>query len=112
MNQRDKHVLEGGLRALPADVGDVGCGGPGAGRTLVVGAAGESGEPLGLEDLGDRDRAEGMPRVVQHAADVVDREVLLAQGDDLVVDGGSALGAACGPLDVGVKKIRLGSLRN
>jgi hypothetical protein len=78
--------VPGGQVELP-DVGDVGRGGPGTEGPFVVTAAGQSGEPLILEDLGDGARAEGMSFVVQDAADVVDREVLLAEGDDPVAEG-------------------------
>jgi hypothetical protein len=44
--------LPGGQVELP-DVGDFSLGGPGSRRALVVSASGESGEPFGLEDLGD-----------------------------------------------------------
>jgi hypothetical protein len=80
----------------PSDVGDVGRGGPGPGWPFVVGEAGQACEPLGFEDQGDGDGAEWMPFAVQRAADVVDREVVLAQRDDLVAYGvgrGRGLGA-------------------
>jgi hypothetical protein len=48
---------------------------------------GEAGEPFGLEDLGDGDRAERASLVMPRAADVVDREVRLAQFDDPIAEG-------------------------
>ena len=91
--------LPRGQVELP-DVGGVGRGGPGSRRALVVGALGEAGEPFGLEDVGDGDRAERAPLVVQRAADVVDREVLLAQLDDPIAEG-IGLGGGMRPLGRG-----------
>ena len=75
------------------DVGDIGRGGPRAGRALVVGPARQSSESFLLEDLCDGDRAERVSLVGQVAADVVDGEVLFAQGDDTVAEG---IGFGCG----------------
>ena len=68
---------------------------------------GKSGEPFGLEDLGDGDRAERAPLVVQRAADVVDREVLLAQLDDPIAEG-IGLGGGMRPLGRGDEEGALG----
>jgi hypothetical protein len=51
---------------------------------LVVGPSWQLGEALVLDDDGDRRRAERLAVVGQSAADVVDREVLFPQRDDLL----------------------------
>ena len=75
------------------DIGDIGRGRPRAGWAFVVSPARQPSESFVLEDLCDGDRAEGVSLVGQIAADVVDREVLLAQGDDAVAEG---IGLGCG----------------
>ena len=80
-----------------SDIGDLGGRRPRAGRSFVVGPARQASEALLLEDLGDGDRAERMPLVGQGAADVIDGEVLLPQGDDGVAEG-IGLGRGLGPL--------------
>ena len=65
---------------------------------LVVGAARQLGEALVLEDRGDGRRAERLAVAGQGAADVVDGEVLLAQGDDVFPEG---FGLGCGVRSLG-----------
>ena len=74
--------------------------GRGPGGRSSSATLGEAGEPFGLEDVGDGDRAERAPLVVQRAADVVDREVLLAQLDDPIAEG-IGLGGGMRPLGRG-----------
>ena len=52
------------------------------GWAFVISPAWQASESFILEDLGDGDRTEGVALVGQITADVVDGEVLLAQGDD------------------------------
>ncbi len=66
-----------------ADVGHFGHDGTGLVGPLVVGASRQLGEALFLQDRGDRRRAERLAVAGEGAADVVDGEVLLPQGDDL-----------------------------
>src|SRR4051812_32876954 len=66
-------------------------------RPFVVGATGQSGKPLLLEDLADGDGTEGVAIGVEGAADVVDGEVLFAQGNDLLPQG-EPLAWGVGPL--------------
>ena len=66
-----------------ADVRHIGHHGAWLVGPLVVGPSWQLGEALVLEDRGDRRRAERLAVAGQGTADVVDREVLLAQGDDL-----------------------------
>jgi hypothetical protein len=91
-----------------SDIGDIGRSRPRAGLAFVVGSARQASEPLVSEDLGDGDRAERMPLMGQVAADVIDGEVLLPQGDDDVSEG-SDLGEDWGPLAGVRKKERRGS---
>ena len=66
------------------DIRDIGRDGPGPLGSLVA-ATRQLGEALLLEDGSDGRRAERLAAVTgQGAADVVDGEVLLAQGDDLL----------------------------
>ena len=100
--QEEEQAAEFGSERLRAqvelpDIGDVGRGRPRAGWALVVGPARQPSESFVLEDLCDGDRAEGMSLVGQVTADVVDGEVLFAQGDDAVADG-IGLGCGLGPL--------------
>jgi len=79
------------------DVGDGrGRGSDGRGP-LVIGAAGQTGKALGLEDLVDGDGAEGVAVGLKSTADVIDGEVLLAEGDDAVAEG-QFLGGGVRPL--------------
>ena len=78
------------------DVGDIRRGWPRSGWALIVSSARQPREPFVLENLCNGDRTEGMSFVGQIAADVVDREILFAQGDDAVAYGiglGSGLGS-------------------
>ena len=76
-----------------SDIGDIGCRRPRAGWAFVVGPARQASEPLVSEDLGDGDRAKRMPLMGQVAADVIDGEVLLPQGDDQFSE---RIGLGCG----------------
>jgi hypothetical protein len=91
------------------DIGDIGCGRPRARWAFVVGPARQASESFVLEDLGDGDRAEGMSLVGQIAADVVDGEVLLSQGDDAVTEG-VALGCGMRPLGRCEEEVASGTL--
>ena len=79
-----------------ADIGDIGGDGTGLIGSLLVAASRQFGEALFLEDRGDRRRAERLAVAGQGAADVVDGEVLLPQGDDLLREAVSAC-PAVGP---------------
>ena len=82
-----------------ADIGDIGGHGPGLVGPLVVAPPRQLGEALLLEDRGDGRRAERLAVAGQGAADVVDGEVLLAQGDDLIAEPSLLAGRpafACG----------------
>src|SRR5262249_44196846 len=70
----------------PADVRHIGHLGAWLIGPLVVGPPCQLGEALVLEDDGDRRRAERLAVVGQSPADVVDREVLLPQRDDLLAE--------------------------
>ena len=73
-----------GCQVELADIGDIGRDGPGSVGPLVVAASRQLGEALLLEDGGDGRRAERLAVAGQGPADVVDGEVLLAEGDDLL----------------------------
>ena len=86
-----------GTQVELSNIGDLGGGRPWPGRSLVVGPARQASEALLPEDPGDGDRAERISLVGQVAADVVDGEVLLPQGDDGVAEG-IGLGRGLRPL--------------
>ena len=67
-----------------ADIGHLGLDGTGLDGPLVVGSPWQLGEPLLLQDGGDGRRAERGLLSGQGEADVVDGEVLLPEGDDLL----------------------------
>ena len=69
------------------DVGDIGRGRPRSWWSFVIGPVRQASESFVLEDLGDGDRAEAVTLVGQIAADIVDREVLFAEGDDQIAEG-------------------------
>ena len=69
------------------DIGDIGNGGPRTDGTFVIGPAWQASEAFLLEDMRDGDRAERVALVGQVAADIVDRQVLLAEGDDPIAEG-------------------------
>jgi hypothetical protein len=75
-----------GLEVELPDIGDIGSGGMRPGWPLVIASSGQSGEAFLLEQEGDSDRAEGVPFVMKDAADVVDGEVSLTQGDDALAE--------------------------
>jgi hypothetical protein len=68
-------------------VGHVGDLGSRSRGPFVVPATRESGEAFLAEHLGGPAGAEGMALVLEGFADVVDGEVLLAEGDDLPANG-------------------------
>jgi hypothetical protein len=69
------------------DIGDFGGGRPRIWWTLVIGPAWQASESFILDDLGDGDRTEAVALVGQITANIVDREVLFAEGDDELVQG-------------------------
>jgi hypothetical protein len=75
------------------DISDLGGGRPRTCWTLVIGPAWQASESFILEDLGDGDRTEAVALVGQITADIVDREVLFAEGDDKIAQG---IGFGCG----------------
>src|SRR5208337_4585751 len=66
--------------------------------TLVIGPTWQASEAFLLDDMRDGDRAERVALMGQVAADVVDREVLLAKGDDPIAEG---IGFGRGPWPFG-----------
>jgi len=76
-------VQGAGLEVELLDVGDVGERGSSAGRAFVIGAAWQFGEAFLVEDLRDGGRRQRLAGLVQGTADIVNREILLAQGDDV-----------------------------
>ena len=112
--QEEEQAAELGLERSRAqvklpDIGDIGRGRPRARWAFIVGPARQACESFVLEDLGDGDRAEGMSFVGQIAADVVDGEVLLSQGDDAVTEG-IGLGGGMGPLGRREEEVASGTL--
>ena len=88
-----------GRQVEPADVGRIGDDRTRLVGSLVVAAPGQFGEALFLQDCSDGRRAQRFAVAVEGAADVVDGEVLLAQGDHLIpqsrlLAGRSALASA------------------
>src|SRR5207244_2600273 len=76
-------VQGAGLQVQLVDVSDVGQGGPCAGGSFVVVASWQAGEAFLLEDVGDGHRPDRLVGLVQGATDVINGEVLLAQGNNL-----------------------------
>jgi hypothetical protein len=112
--QEEEQAAELGLKRARAqvklpDIGDIGSGRPRARWAFVVGPARQASESFVLEDLGNGDRAEGMSLVGQIAADVVDGEVLLSQGDDAVTEG-IAFGCGMRPLGRCEEEVASGTL--
>src|SRR5689334_3703581 len=62
-----------------ADIGDFGRSRAGPWWAFLVQTSGKPGKSFRLEELRDGHRAQGLPLLVEGAADVVDGEVLLAQ---------------------------------
>ena len=99
--QEKEQAAEFGPERLQAqiqlpDVDDVGRGWPRSGWALIVSPAWQPRESFILKNLCNGNQTEGVSFVGQIAADVVDREILLAQGDDAVAYGvglGSELGS-------------------
>ena len=97
-----------GTQIQGGDVGHGGGIGASAGRPFLVLASGQPGKALVLEDERDRHRTQGFHFPGESLADVVDRQILLAQGDDLLPEplgfggGFGALGRREEELAVGV----------
>ena len=69
---------------------------PNARRPFVIASPGQAGKALFLEDHGHRRRTQFVSLIAQEPADIIDREVLLAQGNDFVpkpICFGSTLGS-------------------
>lgn len=69
------------------DIGDIGDGGPATGRPFIVGPTWQASEAFLPENLPDGNGAQRAALMGQVAADVVDREILLAQRDDPIAQG-------------------------
>jgi hypothetical protein len=63
-------------------VGNLGLDGPGRIGAFFIAASGQTGETLLFEDQGDGRGGEPLSLMGQGAADVIDGQVLLSQGDD------------------------------
>ncbi len=75
------------------DIGDIGDGGARADGAFVIGPAWQASQAFLLEDMRDGDRTKRVTLMVQVAADVVDREILLAECDDPIAE---RIGLGCG----------------
>jgi hypothetical protein len=91
------------------DVGHIGASGSCSRRAFLIGAAGQFGEAFLLKDEGHGSRREVLASLVQGAADVVNGEVLFAQGDDLGAKLVS-LGRDVGPFGRGQEEGAIGIL--
>src|SRR5207244_7127876 len=69
-------------QAHGADIGYGGGVGPGGGWPFVVAAARQAGEPLLAQEDGEGVDTEGVAGGQEFALDVVDGQILLAQGDN------------------------------
>ena len=86
--QAPKAGAEGAGREVQvADIGHLGGNGPGTSRALLVPPPGQAGKALLLEDLVNGHGAELFPLVLQRPADVVDGQVLLAEGNHPLAAG-------------------------
>ena len=68
------------------DISDIGNRGARADGTFIIGPTWQASEAFLLEDLPDGNRAKRAVLVGQVAADVVDRQILLAQRDDPIAE--------------------------
>ena len=112
--QEEKQAAELGAERCVAevespDIGDIRNGGPGSNGTFVIGSTWQASEAFLLEDLRDGNWAERVALVTQVAADVVDREVLLAQRDDLIAEG-IGFGSGSWPFSRGTEEVATGIL--
>ena len=73
-----------GLEIEFGNAGHCRCRGAGAGRALLILTAGQAGKAFLLEEQRDGHRTDRLAFAAEELADVVDRQILLAQGDDLV----------------------------
>jgi hypothetical protein len=81
------------------DVGRLGAEGTGPGEAFFVRSAWESGEAFLGKESRDGDGADGMSLLGERPADVLDGEVLFAEGDDMLPEvfvGAVGLLLACG----------------
>jgi len=92
-----------------ADIGDLRRDGACAQRSLVIATPRKPCEAFFLQDFCDSHRAERMAILCQRPADVIDREVLLAEGDDLWAKG-IRLGRGLGTMGRGLKKVTVGPM--
>lgn len=99
-----------GLQIELADVGDFGNEGALLRRSLVIAAAGQACEAFFLHDQGDGDGTEGDVFAAEGTADVIDGEMLFAEGDDSLPRL-LALGRGAWAFGGGRKKARSGSCR-
>jgi hypothetical protein len=89
VGQKEKEAAELGLKLSGGEIQMTNiCNGsnlrPYARRPLVIASPGQAGKSFFLEDHGYRCRTEFMPLFPQGLADIIDGEVLLSQGDDLI----------------------------
>jgi hypothetical protein len=112
--QKEEQAAEFGPERLRAqiqlpDIGDISRSRPRSGWALIVSPARQPREPFVLENLCNGDRTEGVSFVCQIAADVVDREILFAQGDDAVAYG-IGLGSGLRPFSRPEEEVAAGIL--
>jgi hypothetical protein len=67
-------------------IGHLGDLGPGSWKSFFVSSSGQPGKPFFFEDQRDRNGADLLPALLQDPADIIDGEILLSQGHDLVPD--------------------------
>jgi hypothetical protein len=67
-------------------IGHLGDLGPRPWNPLLVSSSGQPGKPFFFENQRDRNGADLLPAFLQDPADIIDGEILLSQGHDLVPD--------------------------
>jgi hypothetical protein len=75
-----------GAQVKCAQVGDLGSRGARSGRAFLISASGQLRKTLLLQDETNGSRAEAISATFERFADVVNGEILFAQGDDLFSD--------------------------
>ena len=89
VGQKQKQSAEFGMEGARcqielADIRYIGCDGAGLVGSFLITSPRQLGEPLLLEDCGDRRRAQRLAVAGEGVRNVVNREVLLPQRDDLL----------------------------
>ena len=75
-----------GRKIQPVHIGNLGHLGPWPRKSFLVSSTGQPGKPFFFENQRDSNGAHPLSALFQDPADIIDGEILLSQGDDLVPD--------------------------